>query len=274
MLDGFILLRRVPPASLPNRPQLIDVLVLGPDGVRPREVVVHLDEVVVAQHRLAGLHAAEEVHHALLELGLEAGDVARGVDFGEGHPELVLEAPEAREQDGAREQVVLPVGLLKHDGQVVLHEARGGLHRVLGERALCDVEGFAREEVVDAGGGAGVEGRVALGEVVGELLEELDRAVKGFGGGAAALAASFGDAAGLVGVEAEELLVKLDPLVPLHSAKAHGDVIGTVTKGAVRNGLCGVDIPVGVRRCRRTFKFHGGPYPRGPLRGFGRATAS
>lgn len=57
------------------------VAVFGPERLAPGEVVVDLDEVVVAQDGVLGLHAAEEVHHALFEFLLEAGDVAGGVDL-------------------------------------------------------------------------------------------------------------------------------------------------------------------------------------------------
>lgn len=131
----------------------------------PGEVVVDLDEVVVPQHGLARLDPAEEIHHALLELRLEARDVARGVDLGQRHAELVAQPPEPGEQDGAREEVVLAVGLLEHDGEVVLDEAAGHGHGVFGQGAGGDVEGFGGEEVVDARRGGAEEGGVALGEV-------------------------------------------------------------------------------------------------------------
>lgn len=217
--DGFVFPRRVPAQGL----GLLAVGVFGADGRAPREVVVDLEEIVVAEDGLGGLDPAEEVHHAFFQFGFEAGDGARGVDFGEGHAEFVGEAPEAGEEDGAGEEVVLGVRAFEHDGEVVLDEARAGGHGVFGEGAVRDVEGFVGGEVVDSGWGGAEEGGVALGEVgaaagggvwleggrrVGsgdggsvQLFEEFDGAVHGFGGGAAAFGAALGDAAGFVGVE-------------------------------------------------------------------------
>lgn len=66
------------------------------------------------------LHPAEEIHHPFLEFGLESRHVPRSVDFRKGHAEFVRQAPEAGEQDGAGEEVVLAVWALVHDGEVVL----------------------------------------------------------------------------------------------------------------------------------------------------------
>ena len=139
--------------------------VLGADRVAPCERVVDLDEVVVPQDRVGGLDAAEEVRHSLFEFCVELGHGARGVDFGEREAEFVFETPETREEDGAGEEVVLSVGLLVHEGQVVLDQARAGGHWVFEEGALGGVEGFLGEEVGDARGGFLEERWVALGEV-------------------------------------------------------------------------------------------------------------
>lgn len=64
--DGAVALRGVPGCGAG---------VLGADAVGPGQVIVDLDEIVVARHHLLRLQAAEEIHHALLQLGLETGDV-------------------------------------------------------------------------------------------------------------------------------------------------------------------------------------------------------
>lgn len=66
-------LRRVIPARALRDTTLA---VFGAQRGAPGEVVVNLDEVVMAHNGVMGLHAAEEVHHALFEFGLESGDVA------------------------------------------------------------------------------------------------------------------------------------------------------------------------------------------------------
>lgn len=209
MLNRPILLRRKPPNPL---------RILIPNAMTPRQILIHLNKVIIPQHRILRLHAAEEIHHALLELVLEAGDVARGVNLTEGHAELVGEAPETREQDRAGEEVVLAIGLFEHDGEVVLDETGGDGHGVFFEGPLDDVEGFACGEVVDADGGLLEEGGVALREVGAEFFEELDGAVEGFGRGAAAFGAAGGDAACFVVVVAHVMVVELDPFVPVHVA--------------------------------------------------------
>lgn len=88
------------------------------------------------------------------------------MDLGERHAKFVAQAPETGEEDGAGEEVVLAVGALEHDGQIVLHQASAGGHWVLGEGALYYVEGFARGEVVNSGGSGGIEGGIALGKVI------------------------------------------------------------------------------------------------------------
>ena len=89
-------------------------------AVGPGEVVVDLQEVVVSGDDFLGFEAAEEIHHAFLEFLAELRDVSARVDFAEGHAEFVFEAPEAGEEDRAGEEVVLAVGALDHDGEVVL----------------------------------------------------------------------------------------------------------------------------------------------------------
>ena len=172
MVLNRLVLRRCTPGHI--------LAILIPDAMTPRQIVVHLQKVVVAQDGRLGLHAAEEVHHALLELLAELGDVTGGVDLAERHAEFVLQAPEAGEQDRARQEVVLAIRPLEHDGQVVLHHARGHLHRVLGQGPLGDVEGLARQQIVHADGGGAVERRVALGQVGAKFFDELNGAVEGF----------------------------------------------------------------------------------------------
>ena len=215
-----------------------------------------MDEVVVAQHGGFGFDPAEEVLHALFEARFESWDCAGSVDFGEGEAEFVFEAPEAREQDCAGEEVGVAVGALEHDGEVVLDQARGELHGAFGDAVDGEVRGagvedFACEEVGEADGRAVEHGWVGLGEVCGEFFEELE------GGGVDcwiwddldAFGGAGGEALGFGGVEAEIVVVELDPVVPVHAAEAEVDVVfGPVAEGAVgeRFGVCGR--PVWVRR--------------------------
>lgn len=115
MLDSFILLRRIPPSRLRGT-----IRVFVADGMAPCEVVIDLQKVVVSEDRGVRLHSAEKIHHPLFEFRFETGNVARGVDFRKGHAEFVRQAPEAGEQDGTGEEVVLAVGAFVHDGEVVL----------------------------------------------------------------------------------------------------------------------------------------------------------
>lgn len=250
-LHRLVLLRREPPYPLP---------VLAPYALAPRQPIIHLDEVVVPQHGAPRLHPPEEVGHGLLELVLEPGHVPAGVYLAEAHPELVLEAPEAGEQDGAREEVVLPVGAFEHDGEVVLDEARGELHRVFGEGPREDVEGLARGEVVHAHGRLLEERGVALREVGAEFLEEFVGGVEGFRGRAAAFGAPRGDARGFEGVVFQVLVVELDPFGPVHVAETEGDVVlWAVAEGTVGEGRRGGEGPVWVRGCGGSLEVHRGP---------------
>ena len=220
------------------------------NAVRPRQAVIDLQEVVVPEDGLLGPEAAEEVHHALLELFTELRDVAGGVDLGERHAEFVGQPPEASEQDGAAEQVTLAVGLLEHQGQVVLYEACAGRDGVFGKGVRSDVEGLAGEEVVDASTRAAEEAGIALGQVVGQLLEELDSRRVRLWCGHTAFVSALCDSARLVGMEAWVMVVELDPVVPFHGAETHGDeVLWAVAEWAVgeRGGV--MDGPVGVGLC-------------------------
>lgn len=211
--DGAVLLGRVPADA---------VRVLAADRVAPGQLVVDLDEVVVARDQLLGLEPPEEVHHALFQLLAELGDVPGRVDLRQRHADLVLEPPEARQQDRPGVQVVLPVRLLDHDGQVVLCQPRARLHGVFRERARLGVEVFAGPEVSDPLVAALVEGRVAVAEVVGELFEELNRRRVRLGRGPAALGPAFDDPSRLVRVEPWVVVVQFDPVVELGAAQAHG----------------------------------------------------
>ena len=177
MLNRLILLRRTPPLHL-----LLTILafrVFRPDGRTPRQLVVDLYEVVVAQDGLRGLDSSEEVHHAFFKFGFETGNVAGCVDLREGHAEFVLQAPEASEEDRPRKEVVLAVGALEHDGQIILDETAAGGHRVFGERWL-DGEGLVCKEVGYGGLGASIEAWVALREIVrSERLERIRECEKG-----------------------------------------------------------------------------------------------
>ena len=144
----------------------------------------------------------------------------------------------------------MAVGFLEHDREVVLDQARAELHRALGDAVDGEVRGasveyFAREEVVEADGRALEHAWVALGQVAGEFLEELERAVVDsrvcrvdFD----ALGRALGEAPGLVGVEAQVVVVEFDPFVPVQAAEAEVDVVfWTVAERAVaaRRGVCG-----------------------------------
>lgn len=222
VLDGPVLLGRVPADA---------VAVLGADRVAPRELVVDLEEVVVARDELLRLQPAEEVHHALFELLAELGHVARRVDLGQGHAYLVLEPPEPGEQDGAGEEVVLAVGALDHDGQVVLGESGAGLHRVFWQRPGRGVDVFVRPEVQDPRLRAFIQGRVARGQVRSQLVEKFESRGEGFWRGPAAFGTAFDDAPCLVVVEARVVVVELDPIVVIDVAKPHGHkVLGAVSE--------------------------------------------
>ena len=255
MLNRLVLLRRTPPLHL-----LLTVLALRvfrPDGQTPRQLVVDLYEVIIAQDGLRGLDSSEEVHHAFFELGFETGDVAGGVNLRERHAEFVLQAPEASEEDGAREEIVLTVGTFEHDGQIVLNETAASGHRVFGERWL-DGEGLVGEEVAYGGWGASIEAWVALREIVRserskrirecgkgaigrssgrgnvQFLQKLNSAVVGFRRCPTAFLAAFCDALRLQGVELRELIVKLNPVIPMHRAQAHSYVVGTILDWSIR----------------------------------------
>lgn len=54
-------------------------------------------------------------------------------------------------------------------------------------------------------------------------------------------------------------VVQLDPLVPLHRAQAHCDVVLSVPEGAVGDRFGGVDVEVGVGGYRGAGEGDGGP---------------
>lgn len=259
VFDRAVLFRGVPARALG---------VFGADRRRPGQAVVDLDKIVVSQHGVFGSDATEEVQHAFFQLRFEPGDVARSVDFRQRHTELVFEPPEACEQDGACQEVVLAVGLLEHDRQVVLDQAGAEGHGIFcgvvdGQVRWPDVESFAREEVVEADGGAGEHLRVAFGQVGCEFFEELQ------GGGMGsrvrgvdfdAFGAARGEALGFFGVEAQVFVVELDPIVPVHAAEAEVDaVFWPVAEWAVGEGRGIGGGPVGVWWCFGTLEVAGFP---------------
>lgn len=142
-----------------------------------------------------------------------------------------------------------------------------------------DVEGLAGDEVADADGGAAEHGWVALGEVGAQFFEELECGGVGGRVGVGAFRAAGCDAGGFVGVVFEVVGVKFwdggldggewcgddggwltDPFVPLHISDAHGDVVLSVAERTVREGLAGVDVPVGERCSFGTLEVGGNPY--------------
>lgn len=141
-----------------------EVVVLGAQAGAPRQVVVGLDEIVVAEDRVGRLNAAEEIVHPPPQFTLVLRHTAGQVDLRQGHAELVREAPESRQEDASREEVVLPVLALEHDGDVVLDQPPDDFHRI-GRERQGQGEGFMREEIIDSGWRLAEEGWVALGEV-------------------------------------------------------------------------------------------------------------
>ena len=87
------------------------------------------------------------------------------MDFREGHAEFFRQAPEAGQQDGASEEVILAVGFLDHERNVILDHAAGEGHGIFGQGPRGDVEGLVGEVVVHAGRRGGEERGIALREV-------------------------------------------------------------------------------------------------------------
>lgn len=88
-------------------------VILASQTLTPGQIVVHLYEVVIPQHRFLRLKSLEHVEHSFLKPLFVLRDIARGVDLRERHTEFVFEAPEACKEDGAREEVVLAVWTLR-----------------------------------------------------------------------------------------------------------------------------------------------------------------
>lgn len=153
---------------LPSAPARVlgdgEVVVFVPEAAAPGQVVVGLNEVVVPKHRVGRLHPPEEVFHPPPQLALVVRHATGQVDFGQGLAELVREAPEAGQKDAPREEVVLPVCPLEHDGDVVLNQSSDDLHRI-GRQRQGEGEGFVRENIMDSGRGFAEERWVAFGEV-------------------------------------------------------------------------------------------------------------
>lgn len=113
---------------------LVGEVILGSEAGAPGQVVVGLDEVVVAEDWVGRLDPAEEVLHPPPQFALVLRHVAGDMDFGQGHAKFVREAPEAGQKNAAREEVVLPVCPLEHNGDVVLDQPPYDFHRIDRER--------------------------------------------------------------------------------------------------------------------------------------------
>lgn len=120
-----------------------EVVVFGAEFGAPGKVVVRLDEVVVAKDGVGRLEPAEEVFYPPSQFTLVLRHAAGRVDFGQGHAEFVREAPEASQKDAPREEVILPVRPLEHDGDIVLDQPPDNFHRI-GRKRQGEGEGFVR----------------------------------------------------------------------------------------------------------------------------------
>ncbi len=102
----------------------------------------------------------------------------------------------------------------------------------------------------------------------GQFLQELNGAIIRFRRRPTAFLPSLLDALALDSVKLQKLVIKLDPVIPVHSAQAHRDVIRAIFEGTIWKGFCGVHVPIGVWRRGGTFEGDGRPYSQGSLRGF------
>ena len=100
-----------------------------------------------------------------------------------------------------------------------------------------------------------------------QFLQEFESAVKGFWSRSAAFIPSLLNALRFQGMEFWKLIVELDPLVPFHGTQAHGDMVGAIFEGSIRQGFCGVHVPAWVWGCCGTFEVDGCPYSGWSLRG-------
>jgi len=101
-----------------------------------------------------------------------------------------------------------------------------------------------------------------------QFLQKLNGAIIRFRRRPAAFIPSLLDALAFDSVKLQKLVIKLDPVIPTHSAQAHRDVIRTILERAIWKGFCRVHVPVGVWRRGGTFEVDRHPYSQGSLGGF------
>lgn len=93
-----------------------------------------------------------------------------------------------------------------------------------------------------------------------QFLQKLNGAIIRLWRRAAAFLPSLLDALALDRVKFQKLVIKLDPVVPVHSAQAHCDMIRAILEGAIRKGFRAVHVPVRVWRRGGAFEIDGRPY--------------
>lgn len=93
-----------------------------------------------------------------------------------------------------------------------------------------------------------------------QFFQQFDGAVIGFRCRLAAFLASLFDSALFVSVEPLVMIVKLDPLIPLHRSQPHGYIVRAMFERSVRKRLRLMYIPIRVRRCCRSLEVDWYPY--------------
>lgn len=106
-----------------------------------------------------------------------------------------------------------------------------------------------------------------------QFFQKLHSAIVSFRRGSTAFITTLLDTFCFGFMPLQELIVKFDPLVPVHVAESHSYVIRSIFEWAIGDGLGFVHIPVWIWGCYRALEVHRCPYSWGSHRGFERGPA-
>lgn len=176
------------------------------------------------------------------------------VDLIKRHAQFILQTPETCQQDCTSKKIHLTILLFEHDCQIVLYHTCSHLHRILavaihGQDIFPDIESFVRKQVDHPVFGLAKHAWVALRQITTKLFQKFYSAIEDLRARVCmeTLATTLFDTTFLIGVKSRVMVVQFNPLVPIHCAQSHGNIVlRSIAERAIGQGLRGFERPVWV----------------------------
>jgi len=170
------------------------------------------------------------------------------------HAQFILQPPEPCQQDCTSKEIHLTVFLFEHDCQIILYHTCSHLHRILtvaihGQDILSDIKSLVRKQVDHSVFSLAKHAWVALRQITTKLFQKFYCAIEDLRAWVCmeTLATTLFDAAFLIGVKFRVVVVQFNPLIPVHCAQSHGNIVlWSITERAVGQGFRGFERPVWV----------------------------